>query len=214
MFGVLALMGVVATAAPAGADTITFGGGGSTGFNTNGQFTQVGPVNLGGGLTLTVLPWSNGGSTSNWRIDSENSGYGIYNGVCVSIICDGEDTDGFANIDGLQFNFSAPVNLSQLVFGNWDNGDDVDAGDGSLFSSPVIDGTFGDNTGVWSFGPVVLSSFFLRASGSDDDWRIRSLTYTASQEAPTPAPEPMSLVLFGSGLLGLGSRRFLRRRKV
>lgn len=109
---------------------------------------------------------------------------------------DGPDTGIFALdpvAESLTVSFSEAVTINSITFGNWDNNDDV------TFSGLTLT-SFGDNSGVAAINELV-SSFSLSAEGSNDDFRLKSITVSA-------VPIPAAAWLFGSALIGMvGLRR-------
>jgi hypothetical protein len=192
---------------------VTFGSGGTDGFTAGGS--SAGPAPVATGLTLEVRPYSTGGTSDTWSLVAGANGYGVNNGMCLLGLCDQNDVDGSVFNDALQFTFSLPVTLTQVVFGNWDRWDRAAISTGSVFGSSSFVTSFGDDSGVYTPGSTLTASEFLFGAlngtfiGGDDDWRIRSLTFDFDAPLPDQAPavpEPASLVLLGTGLLGVARR--------
>ena len=114
--------------------------------------------------------------------------------------------------EGLQFDFSAPVTLTNATFGSWNNSDVADIFAGGV----LVANNFGDNSGSYNpVGGLTNSSFFFQAvdGSSTSQWWLRSLTfdYTApAPRQPVATPEPSSILLLGGGLVAAARR--LRRR--
>ena len=211
----IAALLVGSATAQASSITLTFGTGGTSGFTSGTDNSSLGPVAVASGLDVTVSPWSNANSAAVWDITSSNDGFGVFNGTCdVSfIICwapDSSQADSSSSTsEGLQFNFSAPVTLTNATFGQWGNSDVA-----AIFAGGALVTNFGTNSGSYSpAGGLTNSSFFFQAidGSGTSSWWLRSLTFDYTPQQPVATPEPSSILLLGGGLLAAAKR--MRRRR-
>lgn len=216
----IAALLVGSATAQASSITLTFGTGGTSGFTTGTDNSSLGPVAVASGLDLTVSPWSNANSAAVWDITSSSDGFGVFNGTCdlSFFFCfswDASQADSSSSTtEGLQFDFSAPVTLTNATFGSWNNSDAADIFAGGV----LVANNFGDNSGSYNpVGGLTNSSFFFQAvdGSSTSQWWLRSLTFDytapAPPQQPVATPEPSSILLLGGGLIAAARR--MRRRK-
>ncbi|MBM3797315.1 MAG: PEP-CTERM sorting domain-containing protein [Acidobacteria bacterium] len=162
----------------ASATTVVFGTGGTAGF-TNGGSSDSG---MAGGVMLTATPWANGAGPAP-VLTVTSGGYGV-----DSHFLDQQQIDGLTRNEAVVLTFSAPVLLNGYQLTDFVPGfDDVDI---------LVNGSAG---GIGSIGTVIA----FRADGNIDNFRLRSVDFTA-------VPEPSSLALAG---LGLGLAGLIREHR-
>ncbi len=106
--------------------------------------------------------------------------------------------DGSNESERLTFVFDDVVRLTQIAFENC-SGDNY-----QLFFDGVSQGTFNSNSYV---GSTLLTSFAVEATQQNDNFRVRSITYT-----PAPVPLPAAGWMLLAGIGGIAAMK--RRKKV
>jgi hypothetical protein len=173
-----------ALAASAQATVITFGTGGTPGFTGGGS--SDGPVNVGGGITLTVTPWSNS-FIFDPTLTVDGNGYGVRSGII-----DDDQLDGSGWTEAIILTFSSAVQINGVELRNFSGDDDVD-----LFA----------NGNPWAGGTVVGMVFKIQADDYNSEFRVRSVNF----DAVSAVPEPANLLTAGLGLGLLALGRFRRK---
>jgi hypothetical protein len=197
------LVFLVVSASAANATTAYFGTGTTSGFASGGT-TSVTAINAAGvtGLTIIVTAGTTTFCDLTCIITSTGAGYGVNNSTGGTATDSSPTIDGNGLIDTLTLSFNQIVTLTGISFGEWDNNDDV-----GIYNGATLVTTYSANG-----GSVVLNTtgttFQLRATGSNDDYRLQSIDFTAT--ASTATPEPTTFALMGFALLGVGF--FARRR--
>ena len=137
-------------------------------------------------------------------VHQSNSGLGVYIGGSDSRTIDGSGPD-----ETLKLTFNAPVELISILFGAVDSNDQYTLRiDGNIFvdDAPVVSSlvTYGG-----SVSARTGTMFEFSVVNSNDNYRLGWITVQPTAST-TNVPEPSTVVLFGSGLLGVG---LLRLRK-
>lgn len=164
-----------------------------------------------------VVGNSNSFDDSAYLTADSPDGLGVMNNVSYSrrngrtSTDDSYTTDGSYWDDFLIFSFSADVQLDHAVFGDYDSNDDYRLmydlnGNGSLGYGDYV--TFSrDGNPTSSFPSVMDNVFGFLATGSNDNWRIRSLSVSGDLST---VPVPAGGLLLMTGLAGFAA---MRRRK-
>lgn len=199
------------------------------GFGNNFTFTA-------GGVTVTVTAWGLTGSLNTFQtaevgrwatgLGSCNRQEGTSGSGCSSPVT---QVDNFGPDDFVLFKFSSPVDPTKIVIdpsGTWDrdvsywvgntagnlNGIGLAGLWGVGFGSRRdVSNSSSDSSKSFALTSGYVNSLLFGANAvtdQDDRFMIRSLT------AATPTPEPGTLLLLGSGVVGVGifGRRFRGRR--
>lgn len=184
------------TPAQAALVTITFGTGGTSGFEAPGTVHSTGAVvvpNTGGLLTLTVTAGPGAGDL----IFASASGYGV----------NGNNLNGANEGETLTFATSSPVTLTNITLLGWES---TGGGDGgvvrNLTAATVLLNleTFASASLNFTTGNAG-SSFRIGTKDGNDEYFVRSIAF----DSPLVTPEPATYLLMGAGLAGLA---LLRKR--
>jgi PEP-CTERM motif-containing protein len=235
----VALAIVASSAATAGATTINFNSNAGTGSFGDGSVGNV-RTWVAGGITVTATAWyanSNNFLTAALGLYS-GAGLATCNSQewGSSFPCSSPDhaIDNDDEYDFVQFNFSSAVNLQEVglyTFGGYDYDVSFWLGNGvtglagkALNNMPAGFGSRQDVDNDTSVdlqpGNLTYTSLLFGAQKGDDNDRFKvkyltfdvpSINLECGPQAPcSPTPEPGSLVLMGTGLVGFAT--LLRRR--
>jgi hypothetical protein len=171
-------------------------------------------------FTLSV-PTTGNLTTNFLEFDPNNSGSGIYTSANCYGFCDNSHNNIVSEAVTATFHFTNPAgdSTAAVVTGEFyaNYSGPLDGTQGG--TSPLNCGDSGNPADciVWNSGDPITASFsngdvLTLALNNAHDWDITStLTASITQDAP-PVPEPMSVALFGTALLGFGVIRRQRNR--
>ena len=177
----LMVTAILALTMSAQATTIVFGIGGTTGFTDGGD--QDGPVDVGGGVTLTATPWASGWGDKELTVTRK--GYGVRSGRHDSGKVDGDGRD-----EGVILTFSRAVTVWDIELRKFSPWREI--------ASYTVDGS---PAGANMTGRV----FGIFAFDDDTDFRVRSVSFTPSSVVPEVGTSLS--VAAGIALLGLACFR-------
>ena len=189
-------MGMFATSSYAGTMFNVTGSGGS---NSSYSFSQD-------GIQFTATAFDQNGNSQN--VHQSSGGLGVFIGGSDSRTIDGNGPD-----ETLKLTFNVPVELISILFGAVDSNDQYKLlVDGNIFvdDAPVVTSlvNFGGSTAARSG-----SMFEFTVVNSNDDYRLDWITVKPISGG-TNVPEPSTVVLFGSGLMGVGIWRWRKGKNV
>jgi hypothetical protein len=148
------------------------------------------------GLSVKAFTPVGGGATVNSASPSALPGRAFNTGGLgvKSFPGDGRFVDGVDFNDILNLKFSKKVKITAVLFSEIETGDDfgfsIDGGASSHLAVPLL-------THVYTFAGQIGKTFGFRADDFNDDFRVKSITVSA-------VPLPPAMLLFASGLFGIG----------
>lgn len=198
---------LAALAGSAEAATVTFTSAAATAVSGGFSFTS-------GGITVTITAGlfadDAAGKVTPGQLNARPKVYSP--GVGISHDGDSDHTiDGAGNNEALILTFSQNVLIDSIGFGYFDGDDDYD-----FFFDSNSDGVLNrvlNNVDIPDAGVSNLSALFLQpgrwfaigADGSDDSFKLKSISFRAAPVVPVPAAFP--LFVAGLAAFGFASRR-------
>lgn len=214
-----ALAAAAVLAAPAAmASTVTFDlqGNDSTSYGSLPSSVTM----TEGGITATfdaksiISPVYSGGIITGGTVQ-DTSHIGLYPGGAGVVNSTGDNShtvDGSGYDDFVEITFSEEVEIVSISFGYYDSYDDfvifTDAsGDGDIGLGDAVSSSYpvSSNNPFNGFGGLTTDIFAVAATGSNDSWKLKSIT--VQYVAPVPLPAAGVMLLAGLGGLGLMRRR-------
>lgn len=165
--------------------------------------TENYPANFG-----EYFQWSEPGSAITLQLDSLVAHSTLDLAFDLAII-DSWDGDTFYGPDYFNLKVDGVSYINELVIQDWDNGSD-------MWGNPDFpDSSISYSFSITHFATSVSIEWFANGSGwqggLDESFAIDNIYISAQSE--TPVPEPATVLLFGTGLVGLAGIRFRKKKK-
>lgn len=165
--------------------------------------TENYPANFG-----EYFQWSEPGSAITLNLDGlgTHSTLDLAFDLAIIYSWDGNNQYGpdyfSLKVDGISY-------INELVIQDWDNGID-------MWGTPDFpDSSKSYNFSITHFAPSVTIEWFADGNGwqggLDESFAIDNIYISAQRE--TPVPEPATMLLFGTGLIGLVGSRLRKKKK-